>query len=99
MLLSTTDHRAPQTRETAENQGVFADSAASGGVDGHAEVTAARFEGVDAPSVQRADAGLRPGAGLRDLAHLHSLRLHGLQTRSAVARESAATTPCRKEIA
>jgi hypothetical protein len=99
VLLATIDDRVRQRRETAENQGVFADGAASGASNGRPEVTATRFEGVDAPSFQRATASARKAVGLRDLAHLHSRRLHGPQTLSAITGESSATAPCRKEIA
>jgi len=83
VLLSTIDDRVPQTGETAENPGVFAKCAAPGAADRRAEVTATRFEGVDAPSFQRANAGARPAAGLRDLARLHSRRLRTLWAHSA----------------
>ncbi len=99
MLPFTIDNRGRQTRETAENLGVFAVCAAPGAGDRRPEVTATRFEGVDAPSFPRANAGVRPIAGLRGLAHIHSRRLPGQQTLPAITRESAATLPCRKEIA
>jgi hypothetical protein len=99
VLPFTIDDRVRQTRETAENAGVFGDRAASGEADRRAEVTATRFEGVDAPSIESGNARSRRAARLHGLAHLHSPHRNGLPAPAAISRESTATRPCRKEIA